>query len=58
MVDRIDFNIENSGLRVEEGLKQLQKAERYQAHNRKMQCILLLSAVLVGLLLLLILVKT
>jgi syntaxin 16 len=57
-VDRIDFNIENASLRVEEGLKQLQKAERYQGQNRKMKCILVLSAVLVILLLILILVKT
>ncbi len=57
-MDRIDFNIENAGLRVEEGLKQLMKAERYQGQNRKMKCILILAAVLVCLLILLILVKT
>ncbi len=57
-MDRIDFNIENAGLRVEEGLKQLMKAERYQGQNRKMKCILVLAAVLVSLLILLILVKT
>jgi syntaxin 16 len=57
-VDRIDFNIENAGLRVEEGLKQLIKAERYQSQNRKMKCILILAAVLFSLLILLILVKT
>ena len=57
-MDRIDYNIETAGLRVEEGLKQLRKAEQYQSKDRKMKCILLLAAVFVFLVLLLIVVKS
>jgi len=45
VLDRIDFNIEHSQVKVKEGLQQLQKAETYQKKNRKMYCILGLSAV-------------
>ena len=58
MVDRIDVNIENAGIKVEEGLKQLQQASKYQASNRKMKCILCLGPSLILLLLILILVKS
>ena len=58
MVDRIDYNIEHAGIKVEEGLKQLQQASKHQAKNRKMKCILCLGPGLVVLLLILILVKS
>jgi len=58
IVDRIDYNIENTSLKVEAGLKQLQQAEKYQANNRKMKCILLLAVVFLLLVLLLVIVKS
>jgi len=58
MVDRIDYNIENASIKVQSGLKELQLAEKYQSKNRKMKCILLLTAVFIILLFLLIIVKS
>lgn len=58
MVDRIDYNIEHAGIKVEEGLKQLQQASKQQAKNRKMKCILCLGPGLIVLLLILVLVKS
>jgi syntaxin 16 len=58
MVDRIDVNIENASVKVDEGLKQLQQASKMQKKNRKMKCILCLGPSLVLLLLILILVKS
>lgn len=58
IVDRIDYNIENTQIKVEEGLKQLKKAEKYQSKNRKMQCILCLSVTLIVLLIVLMFVKS
>lgn len=54
VLDRIDYNIEVTQTRVSEGYKQLQKAEMYQRKNRKIYCILILSAAIVFMLLLLI----
>ena len=58
MVDRIDYNIENTGIKVEEGLKQLQKASKHQQKNFKMKCIFCMAPSLILLLLLLILIKS
>ena len=58
MVDRIDYNIENAGIKVEEGLEQLKKASKYQKTNRKMKCIVLLGITLIILIFLLIILKT
>ena len=58
MVDRIDYNIENAGIKVEEGLEQLKKASKYQKTNRKMKCIVLLGLTLIVLIFLLIILKT
>jgi len=58
IVDRIDYNIETSSIKVEAGLQQLRKAEQYQGKNRKMKCILCLVAVLVFLLFILIVFKS
>ena len=58
MVDRIDVNIENANIKVDEGLKQLQQAHRYQKNNRKMKCIMCLAPTLILLLLVLIVVKS
>ena len=58
VVDRIDYNIENTSIKVEEGLEQLKKASKYQKSSRKMKCILILSSSLIFLLFLLILLKS
>jgi len=58
MVDRIDYNIENASIKVQSGLKELQQAEKYQSKNRKMKCILVLTAVFIFLFFLLIIVKS
>ncbi|KAL0978243.1 hypothetical protein UPYG_G00167910 [Umbra pygmaea] len=47
VLDRIDFNVEQSCVKTEEGLKQLQKAEQYQKKNRKMLVILILTVIVV-----------
>lgn len=58
VLDRIDYNIEQTQVQVHEGLKQLQKADRYQRKNRKMHCILILAVVVIILVVLLIIVKS
>ncbi|XP_016952087.1 syntaxin-16 [Drosophila biarmipes] len=57
VLDRIDYNVEQTQTRVSEGLRQLHKAEMYQRKNRKMCVILVLAAVTFFMLLLLILTK-
>ncbi|KAH8421510.1 hypothetical protein KR009_010159 [Drosophila setifemur] len=57
VLDRIDYNVEQTQTRVSEGLRQLHKAEMYQRKNRKMCVILVLAAVTFLMLLLLILTK-
>ncbi|KAM8720652.1 hypothetical protein ACLKA7_006656 [Drosophila subpalustris] len=57
IMDRIDYNVEQTQTRVSEGLRQLQRAEMYQRKNRKMCIILILAAVTFFMLLLLILTK-
>ncbi|XP_073962662.1 syntaxin 16 [Choristoneura fumiferana] len=58
ILDRIDYNIENTQVQVHEGFKQLQKAERYQKRNRKMHCILILAVLVIVLVVLLIIIKS
>ncbi|KAF9807046.1 hypothetical protein SFRURICE_011190 [Spodoptera frugiperda] len=58
VLDRIDYNIEQTQVQVHEGYKQLQKAERYQRSNRKMHCILILGVTIIVLVILLIIVKS
>lgn len=58
ILDRIDYNIEQTQSQVYEGFKQLQKAETYQRKNRKMCCIIILAASIVLLIILLIIFKT
>ncbi|XP_048000916.1 syntaxin-16 [Leguminivora glycinivorella] len=58
ILDRIDYNIEATQVQVQEGYKQLQKAERYQRKNRKMHCILVLAVMIIILVVLLIIVKS
>ncbi|XP_028157021.1 syntaxin-16 [Ostrinia furnacalis] len=58
VLDRIDYNIEQTQVQVHEGYKQLQKAERYQKKNRKMHCILILAVTVIVMVILLIIVKS
>ena len=53
VLDNIDYNIEQTTTRVDKGLKQLQKAEKYQKKNRKMMVILVLFAVIILLIIIL-----
>lgn len=57
VLDRIDFNVEQTQTRVTEGYKQLQKAEMYQRKNRKMHCILILATATLIMMVLLIFTK-
>ncbi|XP_069808491.1 syntaxin-16 isoform X3 [Dendropsophus ebraccatus] len=58
VLDRIDYNVEQSCVKTEEGLKQLQKAEQYQKKNRKMLVILILFILVIVLIVVLIGVKS
>lgn len=58
VVDRIDYNIEQSSVRVKQALKSVQKAETYQTKNRKMMVILILAGIVTLLLVILIIVKS
>jgi len=57
VLDRIDYNVEQTQTRVTEGYKQLQRAEMYQRKNRKMHCIVMLATVTLFLLIVLIFTK-
>uniref|UniRef100_A0A2D4J0N7 Syntaxin-16 n=2 Tax=Micrurus TaxID=8634 RepID=A0A2D4J0N7_MICLE len=57
VLDRIDYNVEQSCIKTEEGLKQLHKAEHYQKKNRKMLIILILFVIVIILIIILIAVK-
>uniref|UniRef100_UPI00358FACA7 syntaxin-16 isoform X1 n=1 Tax=Myxine glutinosa TaxID=7769 RepID=UPI00358FACA7 len=58
VLDRIDFNMEQTCVKTQEGIKQLQKAEKYQKKNRKMLFILLLVIIIVVLVVTLIGIKS
>lgn len=57
VLDRIDYNVEQTQTTVSEGLKQLRQAEVYHRKNRKMCCILVLAPVTLFMLVLLIFTK-
>lgn len=58
VLDRIDYNIEQTQVQVSEGYKQLKKADAYQRANRKMYCIVVLASAIILLSFLLIVFKT
>ncbi|XP_004717191.1 syntaxin-16 isoform X1 [Echinops telfairi] len=58
VLDRIDYNVEQSHCKTEDGLKQLHKAEQHQKKNRKMLVILILVVVIVVLIVVLVGVKS
>lgn len=58
VLDRIDYHVEQSCIKTEDGLKQLHKAEQYQKKNRKMLVILILFVVVIVLIVVLIAVKS
>ncbi|KAH8874048.1 Syntaxin-16 [Schistosoma japonicum] len=47
LIDRIDYNVEHTQIRVEQGLKQLTKAQSHQSKDRKMIIILVLSGLVI-----------
>lgn len=57
-LDRIDYNLEHSQMKVHQGLEQLQKAEKIQKKNRKMMCIIILAVTTFVLVVVLIAVKS
>lgn len=57
VLDRIDYNVEQTQTTVSEGLKQLRQAEVYHRKNRKMYCILVLASVTLFMMVLLIFTK-
>ncbi|KAK9710752.1 SNARE domain [Popillia japonica] len=58
ILDRIDYNVEQTQTQVYEGFRQLQKADAYQRKNRKMCAILILSATIILMVFILAIVKT
>ncbi|XP_068893383.1 syntaxin-16 [Tenebrio molitor] len=58
VLDRIDYNVEQTQIQVYEGFKQLQKADAYQRKNRKMCAILVLAVTTIILFFILIFVKS
>jgi len=58
VLDRIDYNIEQTQIKVHDGLIHLEKAERHQKKNRKMMCIVILASTIIVLIIILIAVKS
>ncbi|KAI4495027.1 PREDICTED: syntaxin-16 [Polistes canadensis] len=58
VLDRIDYNIEQTQVQVSEGYKQLKKADSYQKANRKLYCIVILASAIILLLFLFVVFKT
>ncbi|OAD57089.1 Syntaxin-16 [Eufriesea mexicana] len=58
ILDRIDYNIEQTQIQVQEGYKQLKKADSYQRANRKLYCIFVLAGAIILVTFLFIVFKT
>lgn len=57
ILDRIDFNVEHAAMKVEDGARQLKKADHYHRKNRNMKCILGLSGTIIILIFILVIAK-
>ncbi|XP_046739511.1 syntaxin-16 isoform X1 [Diprion similis] len=58
VLDRIDYNVEQTQVQVQEGYKQLKKADSYQRANRKLYCIMVLTISIIFLSFLFVIFKT
>lgn len=58
ILDRIDYNIEQTQVQVQEGYKQLKKADSYQRANKKLYCIVILAGAIILVSLLFVVFKT
>ncbi|XP_012265452.1 syntaxin-16 [Athalia rosae] len=58
ILDRIDYNVEQTQAQVQEGYKQLKKADSYQRANRKLYCIMVLTVAIIFVCLLFVILKT
>lgn len=58
ILDRIDYNLEQTQVQVQEGYKQLKKADSYQKANKKLYCIVVLAAAIILLSFLFVIFKT
>ncbi|XP_017893633.1 syntaxin-16 [Ceratina calcarata] len=47
VLDRIDYNVEQAQVQVQEGYKQLKKADSYHRANRKLYCIVVLAGAII-----------
>lgn len=57
ILDRIDYNVETTQVKVHQGYEQLKKAEFYQRKSRKLFCISILATVTLVMLVLLLITK-
>lgn len=57
VLDRIDYNVEQTQTTVQQGLRQLRQAEVYHRKNRKMYCVMVLASVVLFMMVLLIFTK-
>lgn len=57
IIDRIDYNIENTNIKVHDGLEQIKKAAMYQKSDKKMHCIVILAVIVILELLILVMFK-
>uniref|UniRef100_A0A1I7TWL4 t-SNARE coiled-coil homology domain-containing protein n=2 Tax=Caenorhabditis tropicalis TaxID=1561998 RepID=A0A1I7TWL4_9PELO len=57
VIDRIDYNVEQSSIRVSKAVEDVFKAERYQRGNKKMHCICILTVAIIFVLILIIVTK-
>lgn len=57
ILDRIDYNVETTQVKVHQGYEQLKKAEFYQRKSRKLFCITILATVTLVMLILLLITK-
>ncbi|CAI5446685.1 unnamed protein product [Caenorhabditis angaria] len=57
ILDRIDYNVEQSSIRVSKAVDDVFKAERHQRNNKKMHCICILTVAIIFVLILIIATK-